>query len=64
MQRLLIGVLVGVALVIAGGAWAYGSYRYGQLLSEWRWRNQVRGAKTAHWTPPVEFRHRACSLPG
>jgi hypothetical protein len=49
-------VLVGVAAVLllaaAGGAWAWGQHRYGQMLYEWRWRNQVRGTRAAGLVMP------------
>jgi len=49
----LIGLGLGLAVAAASGAWAYGSHRYGLLLNEWRWRDQLRGAKTAGWQPPA-----------
>jgi hypothetical protein len=52
-RLVLIGLMVGLVVAVAGGAWAYGSHRYGLLLNEWRWRDQLRGAKTAGWQPPV-----------
>jgi hypothetical protein len=49
----LIGLVVGLVVAAASGAWAYGTHRYGLLLNEWRWRDQLRGAKTAGWRPPA-----------
>jgi hypothetical protein len=49
----LIGLVVGLAVAAASGAWAYGNHRYGVLLNEWRWRDQLRGAKTAGWQAPA-----------
>ena len=49
MRRLLIGVVVGAVLALAG--WAYGHQRYGELLNEWRWRYQLRGVKVTRALP-------------
>ena len=46
-RQLLLGLLIGIALACASGAWFYGQQRYGQLLNEWRWRRQVGGVRTA-----------------
>jgi hypothetical protein len=46
-RQVLLGLLIGVALACASGAWFYGQHRYGQLLNEWRWRRQVGGVRTA-----------------
>jgi hypothetical protein len=43
----LLGVATALFLAAVGGAWAWGQYRYGQMLYEWRWRNQVRGTRSA-----------------
>jgi hypothetical protein len=48
-RRVLIGVVVGAVLAMAG--WAYGHQRYGQLLNEWRWRHQLRGVKVTQAAP-------------
>jgi hypothetical protein len=47
--RALLALAVATVLFLAaaGGAWAWGQHRYGQMLYEWRWRNQVRGARSA-----------------
>jgi hypothetical protein len=50
-RQLLLGLLIGIALACASGAWFYGQHRYGQLLNEWRWRRQVGGVRTAVLDP-------------
>jgi hypothetical protein len=47
MRVLLLGLAAALALVAAGGAWALSHQRYGELMLEWRWRDQVRGVKSA-----------------
>jgi hypothetical protein len=47
MRVLLLGLAAALALAAAGGAWALGQQRYGELLLEWRWRDHVRGLKSA-----------------
>jgi hypothetical protein len=50
MRRVLIGVVVGAFLALAG--WAYGHQRYGELLNEWRWRYQLKGVKLTQAPSP------------
>lgn len=45
MRLLRLGLAAVLALAAAGGAWAFSHQRYGELLLEWRWRDQLRGAK-------------------
>jgi hypothetical protein len=53
MRRWLIALLVGVALAAAGGAWAYGHHRYGQMLNEWRWRSHTGHTRSAGLALPA-----------
>jgi hypothetical protein len=50
MRRVLIGVVIGAVLALAG--WAYGHQRYGELLNEWRWRYQLKGVKLTQAPSP------------
>jgi hypothetical protein len=50
MRRVLIGVVIGAVLALAG--WAYGHQRYGELLNEWRWRYQLKGVKVTQAPTP------------
>jgi hypothetical protein len=49
MRRVLIVVVVGAVLALAG--WAYGHQRYGEIVNEWRWRHQFRSFKHAQAPP-------------
>lgn len=53
-HKVLLGLLIGIVLACASGAWLYGQHRYGQLLNEWRWRRQVGGIRTAALDPQRE----------
>lgn len=49
MRRVVIVVVVGAVLALAG--WAYGHQRYGEIVNEWRWRHQFRSFKHAQAPP-------------
>jgi hypothetical protein len=61
MRFLRLGLAAVLALAAAGGAWAFSHQRYGELMLEWRWRDQVRGSKSADAGPGLLGIHIALS---